>query len=250
MKAHKNIIFDLIGVLFAIDQYAILRHMGVARVLRYMLTHHKNPFSCAYAVLNHMATQEEHNDRVIHYKKARLPRCIAEWQEGKKTNRQALQEVSQFLYTPQGSSFFQSNYEQQTVNHIITTIFNASCLTNYMRPVIPNLFLVKDLKQFTPYRLFLLSNFDVDAMATLSLSYPEFFSLFDGVVVSGQVGLLKPYPEIYQHLLDAYDLRAEESLFIDDQPENIMGAQQVGISCVLYKNPRQLHKSLNELNIL
>ena len=245
----KNIIFDLIGVLFALDHYAIFRNMGVASVLRYVCTHRKDPFSMAYAVLNHMHLQEEHDYQVIKYKHATLPRCITEWQQGKKTNRQALEEIEQYLYTPQGAALFSSPYEQQTVNNIITAIFNASCLTTYMRPIIPNFFLVKELKEHTPHRLFLLSNFDADAMLTISLSYPDFFSLFDGIMVSGQVGLLKPYPEVYRHLLTQYDLRSEESLFIDDQYENILGAQQVGISCVLYKNPSQLNKCLNERRI-
>jgi HAD superfamily hydrolase (TIGR01509 family) len=119
-----------------------------------------------------------------------------------------------------------------------------------MRPVIPNIFLVKELKENTSHKLFLLSNFDVDAMQAISLSYPDFFSLFDGIVVSGQVGYLKPYPEMYEYLLQSYDLRPEESLFVDDQYENIQGAEGVGIPCILYKNPWQLRKTMKKQNII
>jgi HAD superfamily hydrolase (TIGR01509 family) len=245
----KNIIFDLVGVLFALDTYAIFRRMGAGSVLRYMLTHRKNPFSIAFSVLTHMHEQEAHDYRVIRYKKAMLPRCITEWQEGKKTNREALQEIEHYIYTPEGSELFKSEYERKVINKIITTMFNATSLTDYMHPIIPNIFLVKDIKKYTPHKLYLLSNFDVDAIAAISRSYPDFFSLFDGVVVSGQVGYLKPYPEMYQYILNAYDLRREESLFIDDQHENVVGAEQVGIPCVLYKNPWQLRKDLNKRNV-
>lgn len=245
----KNIIFDLIGVLFALDTYGIFRNMGATSVLRYVITHHKNPFSIAFSVLDHMHQQEHHDYRVIKYKHANLPRCITEWQEGKKTNKEALLEIERYLYTPQASSLFKSDYERQIINKIITTIFNASSLTTYMRPIIPNVFLVKEIKEYTPHRLYLLSNFDADAMKTLSLSYPDFFSLFDGIVVSGQVGYLKPYPEVYNHLLHRYDLRPEESIFVDDQYENVRGAEQLGISCVLYKNPWQLRKQLKQQHL-
>jgi len=240
----KNIIFDLIGVLFALDTYGIFRSMGAASVLRYVCTHRKDPFNVAYAVLNHMHSQEQHDYRIIHYKHASMPRCISEWQEGKKTNKEALQEIERYLYMPQAASLFSSEYERAIVNKIITSIFNASSLTTYMRPIIPNIFLVKELKEHTPHRLYLLSNFDAHEIQALSLSYPDFFSLFDGIVVSGQVGYLKPYPEMYSYLLNQYALRPEESLFVDDQHQNIHGAEQVGISCVLYKNPWQLRTQL------
>lgn len=249
MQQGKNIIFDLMGVLFALDTYGIFRRMGIGSVLRYVLTHHKDPFSVAFAVLNHMHMQDSHGYHVIKYKHANLPRCITEWQEGKKSNKEALQEIERYLYTPEGSLFFKSEYERKVINNIITTIFNATSLTIYMRPIIPNVFLVKDIKEHTPHKLYLLSNFDVDAMEAISLSYPDFFSLFDGVVVSGQVGYLKPYPEMYHYLLENYNLRPEDSLFIDDQYENVRGAERVGISGVHYKNPWQLRKEFRKQHI-
>jgi FMN phosphatase YigB (HAD superfamily) len=246
----KNIIFDLIGVLFALDHYAIFRHMGIPGVLRYVCTHRKDPFSVAYAVLNSMHLHETHDYQVIKYKQVNLPRCISEWQQGKKTNREALKEIEQYVYTPHGASLFASEYEKKTVNNIITTMFNASCLTMYMKPIVPNVILAKELKEHTSHRLFLLSNFDADAIRSITLLYPDFFSLFDGVVVSGNVGFLKPYPEIYHHILRDYNLHPEESLFIDDQQENVWGAQTVGISGIVYKNPWQLRQDFKKCNLL
>jgi FMN phosphatase YigB (HAD superfamily) len=224
--------------------------MGIPGVLRYVLTHHKDPFSVAYSVLNRMHMQEEHDYQMIKYKQVRLPRCITEWQQGKKTNKQALKEIEDYIYTPDGASMFHSVREQQMINNIITTMFDAVCLTTYMEPIDANIMLVKELKEHTPHRLFLLSNFDIDAMETLCHSYPDFFSLFDGVVVSGQVGCLKPYPEIYRHLLDHHALDGKDSVFIDDQHENILGAERVGIPCILYKNAWQLRKDLAQRGLL
>lgn len=246
----KNIIFDLIGVLYALDTYAVFRTMGAASVLRYMVTHRKNPFTIAFAVLHEMHQQEHHDYRVIKYKQNMMPRCITEWQSGIKTNQQALEEIEHFIHTPEAAHLFKNDYELLIVKKIIMAIFDATSLTAYMRPIVPNVLLLKDLKEHTDHNLYLLSNFDAHAINMLALAYPEFFSLFDGVIVSGKVGLLKPYPEMYRYLLHRYDLRAEDSLFIDDQYENVQGAEHIGIPCLLYKNPDQLRKQMRQRHLL
>ena len=58
--------------------------------------------------------------------------------------------------------------------------------------------------------------------------------LFDGLVFSGKIGLVKPNADIFNYLLNKYDLKAEETVFIDDSLKNIEGAQKVGISGYLF----------------
>ena len=60
--------------------------------------------------------------------------------------------------------------------------------------------------------------------------------LFDGLVVSSDVRLVKPLPDIYHHLLDRFQLQAEECLFVDDMPLNIDGALQVGIPGFVFRD--------------
>ena len=52
--------------------------------------------------------------------------------------------------------------------------------------------------------------------------------MFDGIVVNGEEKMVKPNPEIYQLLLNRYHLQASESIFIDDRPANVEGANHVG----------------------
>ena len=52
----------------------------------------------------------------------------------------------------------------------------------------------------------------------------DLFSLFDGIVLSGTIGMVKPHREIFEHLLNTYSLKAEECIFIDDSQKNIEGA--------------------------
>lgn len=57
----------------------------------------------------------------------------------------------------------------------------------------------------------------------------ELFAQFDGLVFSGPIGITKPNPEIFHHLLDRYSLIPQECIFIDDRPDNVIGAETVGI---------------------
>ena len=48
--------------------------------------------------------------------------------------------------------------------------------------------------------------------------------------------MIKPDIRIYQHLLEKYQLQAEECLFIDDRPENVEGAKKAGMQAVVFEN--------------
>ena len=62
--------------------------------------------------------------------------------------------------------------------------------------------------------------------------FPE---LFDGVVISGEVGLHKPQPEIFRLGADRIGLPPGECVFVDDLRENCEGAEAVGMTAVLHR---------------
>jgi len=68
-----------------------------------------------------------------------------------------------------------------------------------------------------------------------SYDVADWRSLFDAVVISGEVGLHKPGPEIFQLALSEIGLPALECVFIDDLKENIEGAEAVGITGILHR---------------
>lgn len=53
--------------------------------------------------------------------------------------------------------------------------------------------------------------------------------LLDGYTFSGSLGITKPNTKTYQHLLSQHNIKAEETIFIDDRKENIEGANKAGI---------------------
>jgi len=62
----------------------------------------------------------------------------------------------------------------------------------------------------------------------------EMGSWFDGVFSSAYMGVKKPDPTFFQKILDGIDLKKEEVIFWDDDPENIEGAEHFGLATELY----------------
>ena len=95
--------------------------------------------------------------------------------------------------------------------------------------------LVKDIKA-TGGKLFLLSNVSI-GFAQNWHTVPhlrELFSIFDGLVFSGPLGIIKPSRDIFRHVMTTYNLKEEDCIFIDDSEKNIRGAENAGIRGYLF----------------
>jgi epoxide hydrolase-like predicted phosphatase len=75
----------------------------------------------------------------------------------------------------------------------------------------------------------------------------QLHDLFDGVVLSGEVGIVKPQPEIYRLMADRLEVKPEECVFIDDAPDNCAGADAVGMKAIHYTSNRQCLTDLSQL---
>ncbi|HEX3838862.1 MAG TPA: HAD family phosphatase [Steroidobacteraceae bacterium] len=74
-----------------------------------------------------------------------------------------------------------------------------------------------------------------------------FWDVFSGVVVSGEIQLMKPEPQIYLHLLERFGLIADESVFIDDMQINVAAAKGVGLHAIRFLNAAQCEQELDAL---
>jgi putative hydrolase of the HAD superfamily len=75
----------------------------------------------------------------------------------------------------------------------------------------------------------------------------SFAELFDGVVISGEVGLHKPQPEIFELGAERIGLEPGDCVFVDDLRENCDGAQAVGMTPVLHRETEHTLERLEEL---
>lgn len=94
--------------------------------------------------------------------------------------------------------------------------------------------------------LYCLSNMPSSIYAHLRRRH-AFWDVFRGIVISGEVRMVKPEPEVFAHLLERFDLRAEESVFIDDLPANIEAAKRLGLQTIWFRNAAQCEHELDQL---
>jgi len=79
--------------------------------------------------------------------------------------------------------------------------------------------------------------------------YPraDFPGLFDTVVLSAEVGMRKPEPEIFRHAAAALGMPARECVFIDDVDVNVAAARACGMIAVHHQDPASTAAALQEL---
>jgi putative hydrolase of the HAD superfamily len=99
--------------------------------------------------------------------------------------------------------------------------------TKMMFPIAGNIKLLPALKK-QGFRLFYLSNFPSDIFKEIKNSF-DFFSFFEGGVISAEVNSSKPDKKIFEILVKKFSLTPEECLFIDDIEENVRSAEFIGM---------------------
>lgn len=92
--------------------------------------------------------------------------------------------------------------------------------------------LVKELKE-NGYSIYLLSN----ASVSQHIYWPKFemSKQFDGKLISCDLGIVKPNPEIYRRFTQKFDLKPEECLFVDDLPANVAAAVSCGWKGIVFQ---------------
>lgn len=99
---------------------------------------------------------------------------------------------------------------------------------------------VQNLASDKKYKLILLSNTNdlhIEYIKDRIDFYEDFKNCFDAFYLSHEINLRKPNANIYQYVLDTHNIKADETLFIDDTEENIKSAQNSGIHTWLI-NPK------------
>lgn len=105
--------------------------------------------------------------------------------------------------------------------------------------------LLKELKSMG-YGIYGLTNWSAEKIGYAFANY-SFFSLFDGIVVSGVEKVVKPDRKIYEILLERYSLKPGECVFIDDNPDNVDMAKALGINAIRFDNIGNVKEHLETL---
>lgn len=99
-----------------------------------------------------------------------------------------------------------------------------------------------------PCRLYGLTNWSAETFP-VALDLFDFLSWFEGIVVSGEIGLIKPNDAIYHHLVETFDLDPASTVFIDDSLPNVEAARALGFQAVRFEDPNQLRTELRQMGV-
>jgi HAD superfamily hydrolase (TIGR01509 family) len=99
------------------------------------------------------------------------------------------------------------------------------------------------------YKIYILSNMPGPFYKELLHNY-DFFNHCDGIVASYQIKFIKPELEIYQYLLEKFNIDPRTALFIDDVEENIVAGNSLGIDGIVCKKDVEVINLLEQNNIL
>ena len=116
-----------------------------------------------------------------------------------------------------------------------------------LTPIEKNIEVLRDLKK-NGYQLYILSNFIEEAFSYVSKKY-EFFSLFDGGIISYSVHIIKPEMEIFEEIIGKYNLDPKECVFIDDVATFLFKSRKLKMKTIQYLPNTDLREELRNLNI-
>ncbi len=91
--------------------------------------------------------------------------------------------------------------------------------------------------------VYALSNWARETYAVTRSRFP-FLDEFDGILISGDVGIGKPDPAIFRELLQRFGLVAESTVFIDDSRANVAVARSMGFDAIEFESAGQVRRDL------
>ncbi len=107
--------------------------------------------------------------------------------------------------------------------------------------------LVDYIRSLRPkYRSGLLSNAWLDMRQVLQ-ERMHILDAFDEVIISAEVGLMKPDPRIFQLAVERLGAAPAEAVFIDDFPPNVRAAREFGLNAIRFRDPAQARAELEQL---
>ncbi len=98
------------------------------------------------------------------------------------------------------------------------------------------------------YRVLALTNWSGETFPKAIAKF-DWLKWFEGILVSGNEGMRKPFPEIYELMLSRYRIDPSEAVFIDDSIKNVAGSELTGIKGIHFTGASNLIRSFEDLGI-
>lgn len=98
------------------------------------------------------------------------------------------------------------------------------------------------------YHLYILSNYST-YMLEQTKKNMSFLKNMDGEIFSCDVKVIKPEPEIFQLLIERYQLNPQKTVFLDDRADNCEAAVQAGMKAIIFKDFKQAVAELEKFGV-
>jgi 2-haloacid dehalogenase len=108
--------------------------------------------------------------------------------------------------------------------------------------------ILESLVQNDSYRVLALTNWSGETFPKARAKF-EWLQWFEGILVSGDEGVRKPFADIYKLMISRYNIEPAKSVFIDDSLKNVEGAQHVGLNAIHFTAAPALKKSLLDMGV-
>jgi len=128
----------------------------------------------------------------------------------------------------------------------IKELLNA--VPQFLTPIEETIDLIHAIRR-SNRKLFVLSNMHPASISYLEKTH-DIWNLFDGVVISSRIQMVKPEIQIYEYLLATYGLIAADTVFIDDLSENLAVASTLGIQTIRFVDAAQCKQDLTNLGCI
>ena len=226
-----NVVFDLGGVVVGTKTVTAMEKVGFLNLLFYG----GNPRNIYFSYLDSIIPRTADTPAACDEHGTALPQLMCDWMLGTKTRAEIFDIINRALVRDTLLKYREYN----VIEGMASMMFGGIDEYIATKQIFPKAYdFIRECKA-KGYKLYVLSNWDAESFAVLKKMYPDLFNLFDGIVVSGEVGLMKPDPAIYQYLLETFDLDPDYTIFIDDQEENKEAAEQAGIHTILCPQTRK-----------
>jgi len=269
-----NVIFDLGGTLILPNNLSVGAAIGALDALKFYLQHggdtgdilHTSVFKVLYGPHAQDIIQDKSGGQtIVNSKTPRgplglvMPEIMQDWLKGNISGPQALE-----LALERSASYghYTSKTEQKLVENIYRWLFNPE---RYVKGLKPAPGMVKLLRKVATARnehgqlknkVYILSNFDAPSFNKLydDVRFGKIFTSMprSHIFVSGNYHLMKPDPAFYDVLIKNTGIDPHDTIFIDDQKENVEAARALGMQAFWSRNHNTdgIKKALKELGVL
>lgn len=240
-----HVIFDLNGVL--VKTAGETKILGMSKFIKLALVkilRFQSPFSIKktlkrklFEFLHSIQSRDAHEVNACDEQGNLLPQILCNYLKGTEKSEDLLKKINE---TEQKCK---RGLELSIIASIARMIFTPQTFVQIQEWVPQAIEFVRELKAFG-CKVYILSNWDPESFKIFEQKYPEILGLFDGILISGSLGLIKPDHKVYRALLAKYNIPASRAIFFDDQWINVKAAREaVNIHALVCKQKKGIFGS-------